>query len=290
MFMGKSPLHVNQDIGKHFSTSDVRGYYNNLKGKVTIEPNWVDTLYIPKVEVEDGICIEFPVAIFQYALGCYDLYIETKEAKYLNKFLQLAKWTSDNQDVLGRWDNFSYIYPDNPYGAMAQGEAVSVMVRAYIETNNKEYLEKSRKAIDFMLLPLEEGGTTYYKEDDVILMEYTHLPVVLNGWIFAWWGLYDYVKVSGDKGIYELIMQKSLSTLIKYLPRFRNNIWSKYDLGVMIASPFYHNLHIAQMQAMSAITKEPIFYEYAKKWENQYKNPFVKLLATTIKAYQKITE
>ena len=38
MVTGKSVLHVNQDIGKCFSTEEVKGYYNNLTEKVTMQP------------------------------------------------------------------------------------------------------------------------------------------------------------------------------------------------------------------------------------------------------------
>lgn len=54
-----------------------------------------------------------------------------------------------------------------------------------------------------MLKPINHGGTSIYEGDDLLFAEYTHLPVVLNGWIFAWWGLYDYVVVTGDKGYYK---------------------------------------------------------------------------------------
>ncbi len=42
-----------------------------------------------------------------------------------------------------------------------------------------------------------------------------------------------------------------------------------YDLAGHIASPFYHHLHIAQMQAMYIITDNIIFKEYAEKWQKE---------------------
>ena len=53
------------------------------------------------------------------------------------------------------------------------------------------------------------GGTSKYESDDIYLMEYTFKGMVMNGSIFSWWGLYDYVLVSKDEGIYKKIMEKN---------------------------------------------------------------------------------
>ena len=250
MLLGKSVEHVNQDIGKFFKTDEVKGYYNNLTQKVTLMPELLYSDKLPEIKQLDGHVIFFPVAIFQYALGCYDIFLETHKNEYLIKFMQCAEWTLGKQDEKGRWDNFSHTSPEAPFGAMAQGEAVSVLIRAYVESKDERYLRAAKNAIDFMLTPLADGGTSIYDGDDLLLAEYTNLPVVLNGWIFAWWGLYDYVIITGDTGVYKERLQQSGKSIVKYLPKFKNSFWSKYDLGNMITSPFYHNLHVAQMNTL----------------------------------------
>ena len=290
MLSGKSPEHVTQNIGRCFSTNYIKGYYNDLSGKVDIEPFWLYTDNMLTVKQRDGARIVFPVAVFQYALGCFDLYLLTNEKKYWEKFLQYADWTLNNQDSLGRWSNFEHVYPHSPYGSMAQGEAVSVLIRAYEYTKDQRYIDSAKLGIDFMLKSVSDGGTSLYKENDLVFKEFTHLPVVLNGWIFSWWGLYDYVVATNDKGAYLRALTKSSETLIKYLPQFDCFFWSKYDLSSKLTSPFYHRLHIAQLKAMYALTGNPQFLHYAEKWEKQLKNPLYKSLAFFIKATQKILE
>ena len=85
-------------------------------------------------------------------------------------------------------------------------------------------------------------------------------------------------------------MDDSLSTIIKTLPTFKNSYWSMYDNSGKIASPFYHNLHIAQMQAMYELTGIEIFNQYANMWKRQQSNITNKYLAFIIKAIQKIIE
>ena len=85
-------------------------------------------------------------------------------------------------------------------------------------------------------------------------------------------------------------MDDSLNTIIRALPKFNNSYWSMYDNSGKIASPFYHNLHIAQMQAMYELTGIEIFDQYANRWKRQQSNIINKSLAFIIKAIQKIIE
>lgn len=289
MLSGKSIWHVNQDIGKCFAVDRIKGYYNNMTEKVTKMSQLLDNNDLPLLNTAKGD-VEMPVAIFQYGLGAYDLYLLTGKGQYLKKFNQTVEWTVAHQDEKGRWSTFFYVYPDHPYGAMAQGEGASLLLRAYIHSGKIDYLKAAQRAIDFMLVPVDKGGTALYDNNDVVFAEYTHLPVVMNGWIFAWWGLYDFVLTTHDTGVYKDILVRSCNTLIRYMPRFKASYWSKYDLGGMMASPFYHNLHIAQMQAMYELTGEDIFNQYAKQWKKQQKNPFYKSMAFVKKAIQKLAE
>ena len=289
MLTGTSVLHVDQGVGKSFSANEIKGYYNDLTGKVKMEPELVDGLELPLTVQPHGKTIVFPVAVFQYGLGCYDLYLQEGDKRYLKLFLHYAAWTLEQQDSSGRWANFAHCYPENPFGAMAQGEAASLLIRAYKESGEQRYLDAARKAIDYMLIPLEKGGTTRYDGDDVILLEYTHLPVVMNGWIFAWWGLYDYVKLTADTR-YRDVMERSCQSLERHLPLFSTGYWSKYDLDYRIASPFYHRLHIAQMTAMHQLTGRETFAEYAAKWTHNQESLWCRWKAFIIKAYQKIKE
>lgn len=204
--------------------------------------------------------------------------------------MQCVDWAIGNQDEYGRWNNFSHYRPDHPYGSMAQGEGASLLVRAYKHTSDITYIGAAKKAIDYMLLPLEKGGTAKYQNDDIFLMEYTFKGMVLNGSIFSWWGLYDYVLATHDFGIYKQALETTLNSLVKVLPCYKGSFWSMYSEDGLIASPFYHNLHIAQMQAMYQLTGKTIFNDYSKKWEQQQRNPFCKTSAFLKKAIQKIME
>lgn len=289
MLAGKSVLHVNQDVGKYFSVVEIKGYYNNLTEKVLMEPDLINSKELPVLTIENNKTVYFPVGVFQYGLGAYDLYLKTKEEKYLKKFKQCAEWAIAKQKSNGAWSNFFYIYPKHPYGAMCQGEGASLLIRAYKQFEDPMFYDGAIKAIDFMLLPVEDGGTSQYFKDKLILLEYTHLPAVMNGWIFALFGLFDITLASKDYKYLEALKQ-TIDTLENSLSSFDNGYWSMYDQDSIISSPFYHRLHIAQLDALYQITQNESFEKYKIIFERYSSKKWNKYRAFLRKATQKIME
>ncbi len=265
MLRGKSILHVNQGLGRCFSTTDICGYYNDLTEKVTKMPELLNCDELPHVEDERGEQILFPVAVFQYGLGAYDLYLLKHDERYLKKILSVCVLGDAKSGKFRCMEQLFLHLPRTPYGAMCQGEGTSLLIRAYKHSGNKIYLEAAQKALDFMLISVTNGGTSDETEERLLLLEYTHRTAVLNGWIFALFGLYDAALVC-DSRVYRDAFDKSLHTLIKSLHDFDCGYWSIYSRDGKIASPFYHDLHIAQMQALYAMTHNKLFLEYSERW------------------------
>lgn len=72
--------------------------------------------------------------------------------------------------------------------AMAQGQAISVLLRAYQFTGKETYLESARIAMNAFYIPLKDGGLkTSIKGGLLFFDEYPANPPtrVLNGFIFA---------------------------------------------------------------------------------------------------------
>ena len=286
MITGRSISHVNQGVGTCYSKTEVAGYYNDLTEKVTKD---APDILVPKYSVDTGEIIYFSIGIFQYGLAAYDLYLKSNEDTYKKKLLACADWAIENQQDNGGWITFAYRSPEHPYSSMAQGEGISMLIRAHILTSDKKYMYAAQKAVKFMLKPISEGGTAEYKNGDVLLYEDTNNPVILNGWIFSLWGLYDYCKYTKDEAV-QKVLCKTLASLERSLPCFDIKYWSKYEDGKRISSPFYHNLHIAQMQAMYEITGNQIFEAYAERWLAYKESFWYPKKAFIKKAFQKITE
>lgn len=287
MILGTSISHVNQGPGRFYSKDKLGGYYNDLTEKVLKRDDIGDR--VPSSLVDSGAKILFSIEIFQYGLGAYDLYLQNKSEDYLRKVFACADWAVSNQKSNGGWITFAHENKEYPYSAMAQGEGISLLLRAYIASKNEIYLSAAQKAMGFMLMSVENGGVTKYDGDDVYLMEYLYLPLVLNGWIFSIWGLIDYCKVVNDTRVRE-ILNKTLESLRRKIKTFDLGYWSKYEEHKMVASPFYHSLHIAQLNVMYDLTGDCIYKEYANRWLG-YKNSFIcSKKAFMKKALQKILE
>lgn len=287
MLCGHSALHVNQTEGIIYSKNKVEGYYNNLTEKITRFGLEGDE--IPKVYVDTGEEIVFSIAVFQYGIAAYDLYLLNHDDSMLGKLKACADWATENMQPDGGWSTFDFEYPDFPYSSMAQGEGISLLLRAGIAFNDNRYLQAAHKAKDFMLKPIISGGTTLYKDNDALLYEYPVGPLVLNGWIFSAWGLYDYAKYFNDSEAM-MVWNRMTETIAKYLPIFDCGYWSMYNDANTIASPFYHSLHIAQLNVMYDLTGIETYRLYAEKWNKNRNNWWNRKRAFIRKAMQKVLD
>ena len=286
MMTGTSISHVNQGVGTCYSKTEVAGYYNDLTEKVT---NDDPHILVPKYFVDTGEEIYFSIGIFQYGLAAYDLFLTTKDEIYKDKLLACAQWAVKNQQEDGGWITFAFEKKDAIYSSMAQGEGVSMLIRAAMVSGEQAFLDAAKKAKDFMLKPISEGGTTQYSGEDVLLYEVTDEPIILNGWIFSIWGLYDYYKYTKDEET-SAVLQKTLESLKRKLSDFDMKYWSKYNDGKRICSPFYHKLHIAQLNTMYDLFGDPVYKHFADQWEKYQNSPLKRMRAFCKKAMEKIFE
>ena len=290
MLLGKSNFHVEQGVGKCYSLKEIKGYYNDLTKKVS-DSIELDENGIPVNITITGLKTHFPIAVFQYGLGLYDLYLLKKDDKYIEKFMNIADWSLDQQQKKGMWDCMGKLKDSchKTQSAMCQSEGASVLLRAYCITNNIKYYDAAKKAIDFMLKDIKDGGTCLYDNENVIFQEYVseYNLSVMNGWIFSIFGLFDFTLINKEKK-YKMILNKTITSLCKCLPHYDRTFWTNYDLVGTIASPAYHDLHIRQLQLLYKMFGKNDFAVYAKKWEKYQKSKLNIYRAMLVKLFQKI--
>ena len=287
----RTAVAVNQGPGKYYKIGEIGGYYNDLTGKVS--PNTIlDEGGIPISLIAGGKRVHFPIAVFQYALGCWDkaLIENWRSEELLFYFLRCAEWTLEAQREDGSWDAFGSLGSSKyTVSSMAQGEGASLLVRAGIAFADEKYIDAAKAACQFMLKPYEKGGTCCRVGNDLYLEEYPQDPrrSVMNGWIFSLFGLYDLSLVESS---FSESFEASTSTLARHLDDYDLGYWSYYDLERRIASPFYHRLHIAQLRVMSDLTNNQVFSIKAQKFEDYQTNAINVSIATFYKMTQKILE
>lgn len=290
MLTGKSTFHVAQGVGKCYSKSEIKGYYNDMTNKV-LSNTILDENGIPVNTTIANVEAYFPITIFQYALGLYDLYLLENKKEYLDKFIKIANWALENQEENGMWDCMGKLKDKahETQSSMCQSEGVSVLLRAYVTTKDNKYYDGATKAVDFMLKSVKDGGTCLYQNDDVIFQEYVseYNLSVLNGWIFSIFGLFDYTLINSEEK-YNDALNKTIESLCRNVEKYDRKFWSNYDFVGTIASPSYHDLHIRQLQLLYKLFEKEKLNDVANKWDKYQKSKLKKIFAMFIKLKQKV--
>ena len=266
-------------------------YYMGFPRKAGYTAN-LDADGIPMLDYRGKIGLQYnPIAIAQWGLGNYNLfresqrhheYPETRSREYRRKFLAASDWLcshlQQNSQGIWVWNHyFDWEYRSllkAPwYSGLAQGQGISLLARAHAETGESKYLDTARRAfISFQKLVTEGGVIFVDEEQNIWFEEYVVSPPthILNGFLWASWGVRDYFLATKDIAAGKLFEQAT-ETLRVNLHRYDLGFWSLYEQSgtrlPMIASPFYHQLHIVQLGVMYHLTGEKLFAAYADRWQ-----------------------
>ena len=226
----------------------------------------------------------YPVSIALYALGNFEEYLDTNNSTYKEVFLKQADWLVKNIKIkakgFGIWEH-DFVLPYYKFKipwthGMAQGLAISVLLRAYQLIGNKTYLKTAEQAYNTFKVDVKNGGVKFVDDDgNVWLEEYAISPPphILNGFIYAVFGIYDFYRVTRNKAVLDL-WKKEIETLEKNLEKYDTGYWSLYNLTQdQPATKLYHELHIEQLIILYRLTKKEIFSEYATRWGKYLRSP-----------------
>jgi heparosan-N-sulfate-glucuronate 5-epimerase len=242
-----------------------------------------DASGIPMLDYRGQIGLQYnPIAIAQWGLGNHSLFLRGKVPGRQKKSIAAARWLCSNLQPNAHgifvWNHyFDWEYRTRLkapwYSGLAQGQGVSMLLRAHRETGEARFLDAADRAFAAFLKPMNEGGVTFTDDrgnlwfEEYIVSPPTH---ILNGFIWAIWGVYDYFISTGDPTAGQ-IFEAAVQTLRANLSRYDFGFWSLYEQSgtrmPMVASRFYHRLHIVQLRVMYRITGDDLFAQYADRWE-----------------------
>jgi hypothetical protein len=223
-----------------------------------------------------------PIVIANCILGNYNLYVDHNDSLYLDVFWNNIKWLVNN----GVSYNNCLLFPF-PYGlkefnsepnwvsGMYQGQILSCFSRAYHLSGDPQYLDLCQRTWNSYELKLgEKYGFRYVDHYGLWFEEAPKLPAnhILNGFIYAIWGILDYFKISGKQELNNTWNQ-CIETVLKAIEDYDLGYWSLYDLKGTITSYYYQSVHIIQMQALYDQTGFEIFKEKSEKWNYQLRSP-----------------
>jgi len=290
---GRSQLtfwHERPEVSPHTPTGELGEYYMTFQSKADY-PGPFDTQGIPQLDYRGSLGLQYnPIAIAQFGLGNYNLFRRAPDPERRRRFLLAADWLEThlekNPAGLAVWNHhfdWDYRTPLKApwYSGLAQGQGISLLVRAHRETGQTRYLHAARQAFEAFTRLVEEGGVVYRDEngrmwiEEYIVSPPTH---ILNGFFWASWGLFDFHLATGDPAARNL-WEESAATLSDVLQTYDTGFWSLYEHSGtrmrMFASLFYHSLHIVQLRVMALLTGDKVFAATADRWE-EYRKSFLK--------------
>lgn len=311
----KEPIIVKSDLWLSSSNDSITYYYIEEQTNPTLDAlfnNTIDSVFIcnfknrqkSSVTLKDpnNYILHFTNNYSSSTLYLYSTFIETRDSVFLKYFMTNARWMKDNikivHDTIAIWTNDNLIYDkyNLKYGwasAYAQGYGLSVLCRAYQQTNRKCYLELAEKVLNSFNYNYKFGGITSIDNDgNYWYLEYPADPpgYVLNGMIFGLFGIWDYYRLTKSSKA-ELYFNRGIATLKKNLEKYDKGYWSAYDLEYRTCAGYnYHkNVHIPQLDALFNITGEPIFKEFADRFRDDLKEPNFSIfkLKFTLEAIQR---
>jgi hypothetical protein len=269
-------ISFNQPLGQRISPDGVHGYYIDMRVKAK-SPVWPSPDLPP---LEDAL----HVVVAQWGLGAYEHWLETGREEWLaaaraacDYFVGIQRTSGP---LAGAWTHewsFPHSFHLDPgwVSGMAQGEVASLLVRVHSETGEDAYAEAALNGMRPLTVPSSEGGVGVELEGGPFFEEYPTSPssMVLNGGIFALWGVRDVAVALGDADAGRLF-EAGLGALAAGIGRWDLGYWTRYDLyphaRVNIASNAYHELHVDQLAATNAVAARPQLVDAEARFRRYY--------------------
>jgi len=307
-YLGKKPSqltfwHEPPQINENAFGSESEEYYQQFFTKADYTACH-DKDGIPLLDYRGHVGRQYnPIAIAQWGLGNWNLYKRTGMPGRRERAKRAADWMVANLKPNDRgvpvWKHeFDWEYRDllraGWYSALAQGQGLSLLCRVHRATGREQYLDTAKEAFRSLTIPADQGGVSLPEGDDGAWLEETIVDPpthILNGFLWALWGVRDYASASGDPEATRLL-ERCTKTLARNLDDYDCGFWSLYEQSgtrlPMLASSFYHSLHISQLRITARLLDMPELGRTADRWEDYAAKPWCARRATAYKALFKV--
>ncbi|GFO08552.1 D-glucuronyl c5-epimerase [Plakobranchus ocellatus] len=221
--------------------------------------------------------------------------LKLKSDVHKDQFFYTADWFVRHQDEKGGWPipcprkliGTAVLQP-GWYSAMGQGQALSVLARAFFMTGHQPYLDAAARGLWLFDVDSSQGGVkAVFFDRYVWYEEYPTQPssFVLNGFIYSLLGVYDFKEVAQgkEKLVAERIYQAGMTSLKAMLMMFDSGVGTLYDLRHVVigmepnrARWDYHTTHIELLMQLAIIDGDPIFKKTHKRWQRYLKGQWAR--------------
>lgn len=254
----------------------------------------------PRIEIDaDGIAVwrdglgarrDHPVYLVQYALAALGGFTRTGDARYLSRAVANAERLveqGERDDGGALW--FGYRFPYRYYdvtmpvpwwSSMGQGQPLSLFSRLTRHDDAERWLELAHATFRSFdgwrtlgrpwITTMDRHGLLWFEEyaGDVEPL------LVINGHIFALYGLYDYAMLTADEHAIDFF-DGGATTVRESIPAFRVPggisyycVREGYCQRPEWQNAAYHPIHIQQLRMLGRMTGDSTFENAARDFES----------------------
>jgi heparosan-N-sulfate-glucuronate 5-epimerase len=231
---------------------------------------------VPQVGYASGGVHDNPTTVAQYGLQQWSWWATSRQGGHLTAALTAADWLLRHQRPDGAWAyGFDFVSAGVPapapwISAMAQGQAISLLVRAHSATGDVRYLNAALLALGPFQRPVGQGGVVSDWEG-VPWFELYAVPNaqhVLNGFEYALLGLSD---LAPHSPVAATLFQQGVASLAARIARFdvpaqRGQLYAGAGAGRYLADPNYERAHVLLTQEIARRSGQPTIALYAARW------------------------
>jgi heparosan-N-sulfate-glucuronate 5-epimerase len=262
------PAPARADVGPYLDTAS----WTRIDDHVVIGPEGV-----PRVPYYWGL-EDNPVTVAQWALQHWSWYSLSGRQADLDAAITAADWFVAHQRADGAW---VYDFDFNGAGvrlrapwisAMAQGQAMSLLVRAYSVTSDARYLDAAKRALVPFETSVEDGGVLADFDGVTWFEEYPTTPAqhVLNGFQFTLIGLHDLADHSPEA---QVLWEQGVASLVARIgvfdaPESHSQWYAALGAGRMLVNGSYPRIHAVLTREIHRFTGEQTLDDWATKWED----------------------
>ena len=238
-------------------------------------------LWDPKPFRLKGPPIYHPTVVIQYGLAQHGLALNgDREAE--ERFFKCTRWLEEHaiEEPLGRFVVWPFSFPlrtprvgPNWISGMTQGQALSLLARAFAMTQSRKTAEIAHRAARSFCYTVEEGGVVSESGSGALFIEevaQAHTPAIhiLNGCLYGLFGLYEYLRFFDDAEL-KPVLERCVEGVDESLPLFDMGWWSRYSVGLRwnVATEYYHDVHVRQLRRLATDLNRSQYERYAERWE-----------------------
>jgi hypothetical protein len=200
-----------------------------------------------------GIEIQW-LATFGEANGYYD---DGHDNEALREVLEEAIPLATQRAGGIAWEYFFHFDGGAPpwTSGLSQGTALQALSRAYSRLHEQTFLTAAKEALGIFQTP-PPAGVNVARPAGTLYAEYTYAPTdrILNGFIQALNGLYEYAKLTGDP-LGRQLFEAGDTEARAITPSYDTGAWSKYDQYTE-SNLNYHELLTEFLQSLCLRTRE----------------------------------